>query len=261
MIRRKIVETVAPRPRKMMRKVLKTRSLTTTQKAEVKALVASQEETKYSASQIVTGAVVPIDFVANPIGMLVPIAQGATSNRRIGDRITPTRMTTKFHFYFEPAFNTTVDVTVCLYILTNKTFKSTASVISDPRRQLILDYGNGVGGAAWDPANPIISEMCRMDPESVTVLKKKQFRLIRNVGTDDLDVTPGNAPNLKQSVARYTYTHKRLPKLKYDGGATDANNYAPYFYVVAYRTDGAGPLPNTLQPNFHARSELYFKDA
>lgn len=226
----------------------------------MKRLVSQTEETKYAASQIVTNSIVPLSSLIAPIGMITPVFQGATSNRRIGDKLAPTKMTTKFHFFFDRAFTTTIDVTIALYVLTHKSFKSMAGVLADPNVGNVWDNGSGTAAVGWDTVNPLISEMLRVDPTVYTVLKKKQIRLIRNVGLDNLDATPGNAPNIKQSVASYTYRHKKLPKFKYDGGAGLPSNYAPFFFAIAYRSDGSGPITNPELPNMSVRSELYFKD-
>lgn len=228
----------------------------------MKRLVKSNEETKYAAVQIQNDVVIPYDSTTAPVGMIVPVAQGPTSNRREGNQISPTTMRTIFHFDFAAGFSSSVDVTIALYILTHKTFKSMAAVLADPNVSKVWDDGAGLAAVAWDPTFPLVSEMKRVDPTVLTLLKKKQFRLIRNVGTDNSDVTPGNAPNVKQGMAKFVYMHKKLPKFKYDGTAQNLpSNYAPYFYAICYRTDGTPMADRTLCPNMTVRSELYYKDS
>jgi len=166
-----------------------------------------------------------------------------------------------FHFFFDKGFSTSVDVTIVLYILTNKQFKSMPGVLADPDRSDFLDPGAGGDAQPWDSNNPLLAADYRVDPSAVTVLKKKKFRLIRNVGLDNLDATAGNAPNIRQSVANFTYTHKKVPSLKYDGAAQLPNNYAPYFFAIVYRTDGFPLTDTTLSPNMAVRTELFYKDA
>lgn len=236
------------------------KSLSAAQKAEVKFLLGKSEETKYAASQIATNTIIPIDTLTAPIGLVQSIFQGVPSNRRVGDSITPVKMRSQFHFFFDPAFTTTADVTVLVYILTSKKSKSIAQVLADPNISRILDNGSGTGSVAFDSANPLISEMLRVSPEDFTVLRKKKLRLIRNQGSGNLDNTSAVAPNGRSDSVSFTYNHTRLPKFKYDATVSTPTNYAPFVYVVAYPTNGT-VMTGPLQPNMHIRSELFFKDA
>lgn len=232
----------------------------------MKRLVASTEETKFAAFQTNLNQIVPNTSVGS-IGLAqqiwVPTSQGVRSNNRIGERITPKSLRTQFRFFYDSAFTTTADVMIDLYIMTSKKCKSQQSVLADPDiiAGNFLDQGIGAAATFWDVVNPYTSASQRVDPSTLTLLKKKTFRLIRNVGAENLDATAGNAPNMTKSYASYSYSFKKIPKLIYDGNTTYPSNFAPFYLAVAYKSDGSSTLTNANSPNMSVYSTMTFKDS
>jgi len=259
------------------------KSLTKTQKAEVKKLVAAPVETKYVA-QIATvngGGLPAVD--AQAFGVLTTIVsggplfaawqllpglqQGTDGHQRMGNKICDVTLKSTWQFYINPniAQYPTVDATVKVFILKSKTAKNFAALQSVPAGSL-LDFGDATS-RDWLPASPIEAKTLDMFPvnkEQFSVLKIHKFRICKNFDSPSGGTATGSAPNMiSHQTKDFTHTLKHKSTVVYPDnnlGSVQPNNLSYFAYVVAWDTNTFATLPaNTILCN--ARAHMYYKDA
>jgi len=281
------------KPRLPRRKPRVGKSLTKTQRKEVKKLVAQPAETKYVASATNTLTSGVITSVTG-YGLLQTIVSGGGSinawnlipnlsqalvsgtagqvvsggNQRVGNKVSNVTFKNDFQFYINPGLpnNITVDATVKLFICRAKQIKSNYNLTSLSASTL-LDNGDGTS-VDWNPSSPndaLLLAMLPFNKEAFTIMKSYTFRIAKNqeAQTGGIGVA---SPNMDTAFARtISYTHKHPSSLVYldDNIVGTTGPYLPtnfnYFaFCVVYDTN-AGTLPaNTVICN--ARNHMWYKD-
>lgn len=232
----------------------------------VKAVLARQMETKYTAEDTVGNTLVPAGATtpANLQRMIPNISQGANDFNRIGDRIKPVRATCTWSVHYNAANTQFQDVTVHLLVLTVKGAATAAAVAQIPATNLLK---NGAGGYV-DPDAAVFSQTQLMEhinnyPVNDSLYTvKRHFKKRFAKGSYDINGVPGaNATSqiaVAQPLVNFKYSWKP-PTLKYNSSAvTLPSNHYPVYVIWCTTNDGA-PYPGLL--SYGVRAELSFKDA
>jgi len=240
----------------------------------VRSILNRNADTKFVAQplsgyQFITNLQSFVNFSGNITGTgeiysLLPAVYQSTSNAggssvRIGDEITPTKLTVKLTMGC-PYQQQSADLNVHVYFLTSKTVKSAQNYTAVPITQL-LDKGDGTStsftGDVYESQLPVNNKL-------FTVLSHKVIRLTKPGGYNNTSQSPNsNVMEMvypKDSYKTLTKTFK-LPKLKY---ATDADYYPSNsfpFMVIGYTcADTANPSGSNANLQVQGMSMMSFKD-
>ena len=267
-----------------VRKAKKAKSLTKTQKAEVRRLVAAPVETKYVAgiADVYGGGLAAVPALAFGVlqniisggtnfqawNLMPPLLQGTTGASRVGNKIADVTLKSTWQFYINPALPLfqSIDATVKVFILASKSVKTLAALQRVPAGSL-LDNGDATS-IDWLPLTTQDAKSYDMYPvnkEEFTVLKIHKFRICKNVDSPTGGSGVGSAPNMTAHQTKdFTHTLRHKGPVVYaDGnlpGFALPNNLTYFAYVVCWDTNTFLPLPaNAVLCN--ARAHMYFKDA
>ena len=253
------------------------RSLTTTQKAEVLNLVKKTNETKYVCEDTITpgGFNALTNYVAfssavtniSEIYAALPqLTQGVDSYQRIGDQIAPSScyITMNIAVKNGPSDAFSTDKTVHVFLMTSVAVKDLANYSAIPIGQM-LDQGNGTSGGFDGTSGAAMRPVQR---KNFTVLKHWQKRMTSGFGhpIGSTGTTAGNADSVITPAASFASLRLkvRTPKvLKYAlASSTFPNNYAPFFVVGWTRNDSAGnSAPSFINTYVQAKTHMRFKDS
>jgi len=261
--------------RKTGKKGFKPRGKSSTAKAKVsaplrkaiKAVAKSQLETKYVGEQVwnnqlvAAGASVP----GNLNRMLAQVAVGTGDNQRIGDRIEPTRATTRWTVHFQNGVsNNFEDLQYNLLVLQVKGAKTGGALANIPANTLLR---NGTGGNV-DPAIGAFTQIqfieevnnFPVNTDQYTVLKHFKHRFAK--GSYDVTGVPGaNASTqcaIQSPCVTFTYSWKP-PTLDYNNTVdTLPTNHYPVFIHWVSVNDGGAYSGNLY---YGCRTDLFYKDA
>lgn len=195
--------------------------------------------------------------------LIPPVYQGlsnaGSSATRIGDEITPTKLTVKMTFGC-PYQQQSADLNVHVFFLTCKSVKFAGNYSAVPITQL-LNKGDGTNvGFTGD----IYNAQLPVNNKEFTLLSHKVIRLTKPGGYNNTSQAPSsNVSEMvypKDSFKTLTKSFK-LPKLKY----ADDNDYYPSnsfpFVVVGYTTaDTANFSGHNTNLYVQGMSTLSFKD-
>lgn len=236
-------------------------------RAAIKAVAKSQMETKYVgetifANQLVTaGASVP----GNLNRMLSQVAQGNGDQQRVGDRIQPTRATTRWTVHFQNGVsNNFEDLQYNLIVLAVKGVKNGAALATVSANTLLR---NGAGGNV-DPAVGGFTQVqfieqvnhYPVNTDQYTVLKHFKHRFAK--GSYDVTGVPGASASTQCAIqspcVTFTYTWTP-PTLDYNTAVdTLPTNHYPVFIHWVSVNDGGAYSGNLF---YGCRTDLFYKDA
>jgi len=276
-------------PRKQMRKKTVRRRnrkdkapimLSKRMKSAIKKVVATTNETKYAAEDIMSDTTfnsVITGALGTEVYRCVPlISQGSASNQRVGKRIQPLRGNTIFEFRFATGAQTAYDITVCLFMYIVKADRDYGSAVINPPMvdpYNILDNGNGQNipfNGIWQDANK------RFNTEEHILLHFKKFRLAKPVGASDGigfigDNRGGTGlSSLMSPTKTYKLSFKPPKYLEYEDPvqnpgdltlSTIPTSYAPVWACGYYYNDGTAPDTGDGVLKVAVRNEMYYKDA
>lgn len=236
-------------------------------KRAIQQVARKQMETKYVGETTLANALITAgaSTPAGLIRMLPRVASGVGDNQRLGDKIEPTRATTRWTIHFQNGVsNAFEDLQINLLVLSVKGAKTLQSVANVPGQSLLR---NGSGGNT-DPSvgtftqNQFIEEVNHypVNTDQYTVLKHFRKRFAK--GSYDVTGPPGaNATSqiaVEKPCVTFSYSW-RPPTLLYNQIAdTLPSNHYPVYIVWCSVSDG-GPYSGNL---YHAcRTDMFYKDA
>lgn len=272
--------------RRMRRKPYVRKALTKPQKAEVKRLIATPQETKYvAATPAVTGgaalvfgysvgtSIVSGGATSTSWGLIPTLVQGTGGNQRIGNKINNVTFKTTFQFWLNPGIQPSAglypafDYTVKLFILKAKPIKGQQQLINLPVSSL-LDNGDAtsIDWTATAPVNDMALTQWPVNKEIYTVLKIFEFRLAKNADAATGATGVGAAPNLPaHQTFNCSYTHKHTGNVIYPDnnvvGFGVPENVTLFAQAVYYDTNGAGTAAVPSAVLCTARNHMWYKDA
>lgn len=235
----------------------KSKALIKVQKKQVKAIVRSNEETKYHAEVLLSKQTldwgIHTPWSPSSIGDTMPlvprIAQGDGNFQRIGSRVRPVRCRVDIEAAIAEAATGlpiaslyTNDIYLVMYILRPKTsknflqFTNLAQPAGGAYTDELLDNGDGtskafgnaiaIGGTNYVYSNAADLQL-PVNKEYFTQVRRKVVRLVKNAGSTNQDGS--NYPNVTKggSSFRGSFTYK-LPSLKYDDDPKSASLTGAY---------------------------------
>lgn len=226
-------------------------------------VVAGKSETKYVATDIQTQQCIATLSIPNNLQkVLPPLAQGVTSNQRIGQKISNAHGRVDFHFYLTPSpegQSVTNDVYIKIFKLSPKQAKSYTATgalanntLLDTGLATTTDWGlSGFNAFAYNTM-----PLSREDFGGSI----GQVRLVKNQGAQNDDPTALVTPNMnKLASADYSFSWKHKGSILYDDipGNTYPTNYAPVFAIVAFNADNSVYGGRV---NYYTRLHMWFKD-
>jgi len=244
-------------------------------KRAIKAIAASEQETKFVAEVMVPATPLPntVNTPANLYRMLPVLAQGDNDSNRIGLKVQPVSARTVFTFFFNgtsSAASWTQDKIVNLVIVKVKGHDSQAAIASTPGAAFLrkgdstyVDPVYPAGGGEVDMLQQI--NHLPVNTNLYTVLKHYRFRLRKGTGNQNSapsmtlgEIAPSGVP-ASEDLHTIIYNWKP-PTLKYTGNLqTFPDAHAPQFLCWMTNAD-ASPAAGAIV-NFSAFSQMYFKDA
>lgn len=259
------------------------RSLTKTQKAEVRRLVVSPAETKYVASfaqayqtggnvlgfgvlpNVISGGATSTAWSLIP--NLVQSTVAANASTRIGNKISNVTIRNDFQFWVNPnrAGVSTIDYMCRVYIMKAKRIKSNAQVQTLPASAL-LDNGDStsIDWTTTSAVNDKANALYPVNKEVFTCLKMKTFRLACNQGQQSGDVNPAVAPLMPaHQQFNFSYTHKHKSNLLYvdtNIGTVVPENLNLFCFAVVWDTNAYGTAAVAGNILATVRNHMYFKD-
>jgi len=256
-------------------KTTKTRiahSLTKDQKAEVKKMITAPIETKY-VGQYYNGSYPVLSAVNTPTdcrAFLPSLVQGTAENQRIGDEISPVRVTGFWNYWFASDQTTSaVDLVVHLLVLVSKVSPG-FQTFSGLTGNTLLNTGVGL---YTDPNAPDQVQMATdinkmpLNSKNWHLIKRKTFRMTKNLGQQNAESTiPSSNGQYGQSSRQIRISvTKGVKKLSYLN-PTDVQPQSLYPVYITWATTvdgravptGGGGAP-VLRVGF--RSDMYYKDS
>ena len=243
-------------------------SLNTLQKLEVKKLIKAPEETKYirgfvqtpdatSTLEGWTGFTQAITGVAEVYGVIPPLAQGVTSDGRVGNVIQPLRHKVNLALSL-PNDNSAYDITAHVYMLRSKEVKSADNYSAVPITTM-LDLGNGSDGP-FDGKQQ--TSFCPVNREQFTVLHHKQVRLVKVQGYPFSATNQQTSPN-PQHFHKLSMTFKSPAKYLYQNNVSGFPTNDFPFLVIGWvnNTVGSETVTGGSYLNVLGSSEMWYKDA
>lgn len=231
-------------------------------------------------STVVAGTAGQIFSCLPPLAQATGTGAGTTFTR-VGNKISPTRLTTDLRFVFNQdqlvtgpvtAASAGWDITVHIWYGYARRYKSIPDVLNNTGTLLstLLEDGNG-NNFPW--TGRLNEEPLKIDAE-VYNLSHKSFRMYKNAGaTNILDTVAPSLSTPMSQVVRHRITWKTPKSLLY-GLDTDQypENYAPIMVVgychndstEASRTLWTVPTSDPLQVpaiKMYQEDKLWFKDA
>lgn len=239
--------------------------------AKVEKVLARHLESKYKretiASEPATTLWNSIISTQNDWYRCLPlIGRGQQSHQRIGDQISPTKLTVNFSFRFDTNEQNTRDIFIVLYIVQPKSSKD--YLTDNPGGALpsnwnqYLDNGDDTTtyyqGTWADAQKPI-------NKENFTLLHKKVIPLLKGSGkSNGSGVVPssdGMYTHERSVRSTHSYTFKSVPKLLYsDVSLLRPANFSPVWAVGYYYGDGTAADRSTGILDVACESHLYYKD-
>lgn len=238
----------------------------------IKAVAASQMETKYRAEYIDQNVGVTAGTTAVPLCLrrMVPqISQGTGDSDRVGDSLMPIRAKTDItvHFQSTPsggagAFS---DVDVHVLFLAVKGARTASTVAAIPAGTLLKNGGGGnfdptVGSATQTVFLEDIN-LCPVNTDQFTVLSRQVRRFAK--GDYDINGPAGpttSGPPKSNLSPKHTFTYTwKPPKFEYNNSLdVFPENHYPVFVIWCTTLDG-GPYAGDVY--YGSRSEILYKDA
>lgn len=243
---------------------------------KVMAVVKRQEETKYVANDYdAFGAVKAPVWYPTPnmvnINSAMPaipqLTQGVGDYQRIGQRISPTSITTTLTVGFNPADLSANSLIGVIYYGTTKGGKSWANANPLPTTA-ILDNGDGTN-VAWAGLR---SQLNIPTDRTLVSLKRIVFRLSKTGGIQNGDNAPAPPPPTENgnfstsnglSEKSFVLRFKGPKTLVYNMiGDNYPQNFAPFYYIGFCHADGSAPtLNDRTLVNVSSRNHMRYKDA
>jgi len=243
----------------------------------VRAIVSRDSETKYRGQEPAYNPVIGTSYLGlwtpfssaitdvREICYALPSVTSGTANwQRIGNQITPTRLS--LHLEFCPTFPDTlrsVDKTVHVYVMTCKAVKSLANFSAIPITQM-LSTGAGTN-TSFDGTTR--QAMFPVNKDEFTVLHHKTFRLCKGYGNinDAATVTSAGDTDAvitpSKSYHRLTMNIRTPAKLLYDNNSSlHPTNFAPFFVIGYTNNEADDNAPNAVDLQVIGFSQLYYKD-
>lgn len=254
------------------KKVRMARSLTTTQKAEVKALVKAPLETKYVSNALQNpGSIVTTSLASwtgftsgiTGVGEIYPAIpktqQGVGDYNRIGDNIQPTKVQVHLDITgSDPLDDDSYDRTVYVFLLTSTSVKSLANYTAIPITQL-LHTGSNSGSVSFD--GTALRSQLPVNHNEFRVLKKKVIRLQKSLGLAQGDAISG-LPTPSRSYAKVVLDVTVPSKFKYENGNQNyPTNSAPFVVIGWHDNVATNAAPNAAAVQVIATTHMWYKDA
>lgn len=253
-----------PRRKPLRIRKVRSRALTTVQKAQVKELIRKAPESRYVSDPATqaNGVTVPVSIATNTqyISLLPAIAGGNAQNQRAGDQISSAVLHLHWRFWLPPEVTVTQKFKVRVFILESKRIKSQTSVTTGTDFGRLLNQGDGtmVDWVASSGLQNLQNDMMSVNTSDWTVKSIKSFQLIKN--SDWVNGGGGaSAPANVGTMATHSLSQKiKVGTMKYDGTALSfPTNHFYVAYVVAFADNNSTA---TAQPFYSLRTDLYFKD-
>jgi len=260
-----------------MTKAIAGKSLTGRQKAQVKKLVRSEQETKYVSNALTipgsslnnlgnfVGFSTAITGTGEIYGCLPITAQGVDDFQRVGNKIKPSRVTVRLDLAVKDHVdNSALDRTVHVFLMSAKSVKSLDNYTAIPIT-LMMEKGDGTqtsfDGTTYNAQLPI-------NRKEFTVHKHKVFRLVSGFGKS-VGTTSASA-GTTDSVISPSYSYARIsmkvptPKtLIYDrASATYPTNAAPFLVIGYTKNNNDGQDHVSMDyVSVLGQVQMYYKDA
>jgi len=245
--------------------------LTATQKAEVKAIVASPLETKYVSNALVSGntGATPLDvwtgFTSGITGTgecypaIPKTIQGVGDYTRIGDSLMPIKVRVNLDITgSDPTDDHSYDRTVYVFLLQPITVKALANYTAIPITQL-LSTGSNSGSVSFD--GTALRSQYPVNHQQFRLLKKKVIRLTKSLGLVDGDAISG-LPTPSRSYAKVVMDVKVPSKLKYENGnQVYPTNTAPIVVIGWHDNEATSAAPSAAAVQVIGTTHMWYKDA
>lgn len=241
----------------------------------IKAVAASQNETKYIAELIVPATPLPntVTTPTNFFRLLPSINQGDADNERVGLSIDPIFARTTFTYFFNgtsSAASWTQDKIVNLVIVKAKGHDSFSGALSIPPGEFLRIGNTQYQDPTYPPGGGEVDMLTYVNHYPVNlnayeVLHHHTFRLRKGTGNQNSapsatlgEIAPTGVP---ASEDLHTFRFKwNPPKLKYSGNlSTQPNSHYPM--ALTWMTNADASVAAGAIVNVACWTQLYFKDS
>lgn len=238
----------------------------------IKAIVRSQAETKYCASnnEVQSQVMQQILFPMNLSPVLPKNGLGVGPYQRIGDQIRGA------HGYVDLTFSllgndlTSQSWAVKVFQIQSRAIKDGQYIPTAAISNTLLDKGDGVT-TDWNPTtvDPLVLSQMPVSDANWTVQSIKTIYLSKNEGGMNSTAPPSaSSPNGghygSHQTCRLTWKHDAVLKYETDASSTNTvypTNYCPLYCYVAYRLDGPY-TPTVFAPiQVTSRQHMWYTDA